>query len=131
MDHDHKYEVAFILQEWPASPVLYDPEHGGLLFWFNDFHSELILSLGVNPDVTQAHQALFSVAKSDPKLFPPAGLGIVRGDWPTVWSKQFLKASDFEKRGRDQIFDQIENRWGAFIENDMPKLRVAISRVVK
>jgi hypothetical protein len=60
----HKSEISFILQEWTGSPLLYDSKLGGLLFWLRDFRRELVLSLGVNPAATKAHEAFVSVARS-------------------------------------------------------------------
>jgi hypothetical protein len=131
IDHSKKGEIAFLVQEWTKSPILYDPKLGGLLFWLTDFRRELVLSFGVNPEASKAHDSLMSIAKSNPKLFPPAGVGLIRDGWPTVWTKQLLRPTDFNKLNRDEIFDQIEKRWQIFRESDLLKLRASIAHMLR
>jgi hypothetical protein len=127
----HKSEISFILQEWTGSPLLYDSKLGGLLFWLRDFRRELVLSLGVNPAATKAHEALVSVARSNPNIFPPAGVGLLRDTWPTVWTKQILKSSDFAQLERDRPIEQVQQRWQIFRRNDLPKLRAPIAQLLR
>jgi hypothetical protein len=131
LNHDQKQEIGFILAEWRNDPRVYDPKEGGLLFWFDDFRTELILSLGVNPKTRAIADKLMSVVKADTRLFRPESVGTVRGGWPTVWSRRFLKSTDLETFSRDQAFDQITRRWIAFLDKDMRELRAFVTKTMR
>jgi hypothetical protein len=127
-DSENSGEIRFTLPEWEQNPLALDPsgKSAGWLFWFDDFHSDVKLRLGANPEVIRSRDSLLKAAASDSRLFSIDREGKDTGGWPTVWIKFFLKIAEISRLDRQVVFGRIDERWRAFSEKDLPRIRAAL-----
>ena len=86
-----------------------------------------MLWLGADPRAKEACEKLKAVALSKPDLFPSGDIGRTAGDWPIVWSREFLSAPDLQKLDRLEIFQKLNERWEGFRDRSLPALRKSLS----
>ena len=116
-------ELSFVLSDWRKESFLIAPpiEYStAWLFWFNNFRERVVLWLGADPGNQRARTKLIQVAQSGRLQVPPDGIGRIEGDWPTIWSMEFLNEKDLLELSRDKIFPKIREGWQKFRNESLP-----------
>jgi hypothetical protein len=104
-EHDRPAdEIFFMLPEWRKDPLLIQGQlahSAAWLFWFDGFDDRLRLWLGADPGNAAAVTKLKAIAESN-HFFHKADIGLDRGGWPTIWSREFLSSSDLLELNRER-----------------------------
>jgi hypothetical protein len=122
--------MLFVLPHWRKEPLLVKGpiEYStAWLFWFDGFGDRLMLWLGSDPKSKEACEKLKTIASSDARFFRAEDIGRERYGWPTIWSREFLNAPDFERLDREQIFKKLRERWQVFRDGSLPSISKLLS----
>ncbi len=135
LDESPKRWIRFIPQAWDreilrAGKEWLEPWTGTrrmLLFQFDNFLDKITLQLVVGPGPNEVRQRLLDMALKKGSPFNPRDKTLNK-KWNLLFRSRFvrLRASAQEEDDEEEIKHQIRERWGRFLEEDMPKIDEAI-----
>jgi len=130
IEREDRSEVSFSLTEWNRCAVLANRKQGRykvrIIFWFRLSDDSVDLLLSPDPDARDVEDRLLSLFARRPAAFGTRDL-FERDGWKVVWSRRFVTREDLDGKSREQIMEQLEGRWQAFLRADLPRLRAALA----
>jgi len=130
VERDEAREVSFSLAEWKASPTLANRKQGRyksrIVFWFRLSEDSVDLLLSPDAEASDVEDQLFSLFAKRPNAFRTRDV-FERDGWKVVWSRRFLSPEDLDKKSREEIMKQLEDRWHVFVYGDLPRLRAVLA----
>jgi len=98
-----------------------------LLFWFSLSEESIDLLLSPDSDARDVEDRLLGQFAKRPDVFRTRDI-LERDGWKIVWSRRFVTRQDLDRKSREEIMDQLESRWRAFLTTDLPLLRAALAQ---
>jgi hypothetical protein len=128
LEQTAKASTRFRLDEWDAVPQLLQGTSptDRLLFFYMYSGPEILelkLYLGIGPRHLQ--EAILNLMVAEQMLNP--GAAKVGKSWKTLAKWTFLKTAAYQTLSREEMEDQVRERWHRFLETDLPKIRERLS----
>lgn len=123
-----KASIRFRRDEWDGVPgFLQGTSPTDRLLFFYMYSGvevlELKLYLGVGP--RDAQEAILALAR-DERMITPAAAKVAK-TWKTLEKWTFLRPESYQSLSRDEMEDQIRERWQRFVDIDLPRVLERLS----
>jgi PD-(D/E)XK nuclease superfamily len=129
-DYSIKSYIRFTCSEWDIPDLLqgngWTPSGRILLFEFYwNSLKDLKIKLTIGPGPLDIRQKLLNMALQKPSLFKPDSKKL-GNKWKFIYNRTFLTAKSYEDVSDDELTEQINKHWNAFVQGDLQALRTAI-----
>ncbi len=120
--------VWFHLMEWEASALQVNNDPNGFFrFVFHNSPDGVDLYLETSPGNEATRRGLFEMGKKDEALFNSL-VDPDTDEWPSLYHRTFLTPELSEDGTDHEREDEIRRQWGAFLIEDLPRIRAAIKK---
>jgi len=98
-----------------------------LLFEFCSEPKRLNLKLCIGPGHNEKREKIHSFIKRKNEPVFNKVKGTLGSKWKTIYSKDFLRAKDYEDIDKEDLEKKIQNKWYEFIMNDFQRISISIN----
>lgn len=127
LDTVAKTYIRFALREWDEKPWQrtgrgWTRSHRLMLFELQNADPSIALVLYVGPGDDAARRAVYE-AFCQPEARLRGAAKALSKAFTRVYSKKWLPVTKAEEMSDDELYEELQKRWGRFLENDLPKIR--------